>query len=620
VTSAATAFALFGLMAAAQAQTITPIGTLSNYVSLSSKAEAINSNGTVVVGSNAIQGNGTRAIRWTLTGGIEDRSCAVESSFLALGGDGSIAVGAAQLTGSPPAVGVRWDVPGPCSTFVPQWPTSYAARALGVNPAGTIIVGSSDVLGFAYYALPWRWDQGIGYAMLAVPSGYNGGNGIAVSADSLVVVGDTGPVGFAGYYPVATYWDSAGAHPMGLMPNGMVSSAAAVNADGSVIVGSGDNGGGFLFSPGPMKAFRWTASGYEVLGLLPGAPPSGYSLGRAVSADGSVVVGEGSDPAGLRAFLWRSDLGMTRLDIFLAWLGVDLTGWSALTECHGISSDATALCGTGVYNGVAQGFIVRGLPKLCGPLIVGQTPNDTVCQGGVAVLNVSALTGSHPMYQWYQRFGSYPFYFSLPVSNGGGYSGATTPTLIISPVQAGHAGDYYCQIGFGCNTLNSDITHLDVVTGPNVTTQPPLDFVPCWKGAVNMSIAATTANGPIAYQWQYESPFMSNNWADLANGVTAVGAVTGAQTASLGISNFYLQAHTTYRCRLTDGCGTTYTFSTLIDPCFGDMNCDGVADFFDYLDFVNAYNDEDLAGDLNGDNVIDFFDYLDFVGELTAGC
>jgi hypothetical protein len=58
-----------------------------------------------------------------------------------------------------------------------------------------------------------------------------------------------------------------------------------------------------------------------------------------------------------------------------------------------------------------------------------------------------------------------------------------------------------------------------------------------------------------------------------------------------------------------------------IDPtCAGDYNQDGVVDFFDYLDFVAAFDAEDAAADFNNDGVVDFFDYLDFVAALEEGC
>ena len=54
--------------------------------------------------------------------------------------------------------------------------------------------------------------------------------------------------------------------------------------------------------------------------------------------------------------------------------------------------------------------------------------------------------------------------------------------------------------------------------------------------------------------------------------------------------------------------------------CAADFNGDGQVDFFDYLDFVQAYADEDPSADFNGDGQIDFFDYLDFVQAYAEGC
>ncbi len=55
-------------------------------------------------------------------------------------------------------------------------------------------------------------------------------------------------------------------------------------------------------------------------------------------------------------------------------------------------------------------------------------------------------------------------------------------------------------------------------------------------------------------------------------------------------------------------------------PCAADFNGDGVVDFFDYLDFVDAFSANDPSADFNGDTVIDFFDYLDFVDAFSVGC
>ena len=52
--------------------------------------------------------------------------------------------------------------------------------------------------------------------------------------------------------------------------------------------------------------------------------------------------------------------------------------------------------------------------------------------------------------------------------------------------------------------------------------------------------------------------------------------------------------------------------------CPADWNGDGQVDFFDYLDFVQDFNDDNA--DFNGDGQTDFFDYLDFVQAFDEGC
>jgi hypothetical protein len=54
--------------------------------------------------------------------------------------------------------------------------------------------------------------------------------------------------------------------------------------------------------------------------------------------------------------------------------------------------------------------------------------------------------------------------------------------------------------------------------------------------------------------------------------------------------------------------------------CPADFNDDGAADFFDYLDFVAAFDAESGSADFNGDSAVDFFDYLDFVAAFDVGC
>jgi trimeric autotransporter adhesin len=54
--------------------------------------------------------------------------------------------------------------------------------------------------------------------------------------------------------------------------------------------------------------------------------------------------------------------------------------------------------------------------------------------------------------------------------------------------------------------------------------------------------------------------------------------------------------------------------------CRADFNRDGTLEFFDYLDFVFAFDSERQDADFDRNGSIDFFDYLEFVAAFEAGC
>jgi trimeric autotransporter adhesin len=55
-------------------------------------------------------------------------------------------------------------------------------------------------------------------------------------------------------------------------------------------------------------------------------------------------------------------------------------------------------------------------------------------------------------------------------------------------------------------------------------------------------------------------------------------------------------------------------------PCVADFDRNGEVDFFDYLEFVAAFSNEQSRADINDNGVVDFFDYLDFAALFEQGC
>lgn len=99
------------------------------------------------------------------------------------------------------------------------------------------------------------------------------------------------------YFTYISHSEGFSFTPLGdLMGSTFSSSAHAVSADGSVIVGSGTSASG-------TEAFKWTSAGGMIgLGNLTGGTFDSSASG--ISADGSVIVGRGYSSSGKEAFRW----------------------------------------------------------------------------------------------------------------------------------------------------------------------------------------------------------------------------------------------------------------------------------------------------------------------------
>lgn len=107
----------------------------------------------------------------------------------------------------------------------------------------------------------------------------------------------------------------------------------------------------------------------------------------------------------------------------------------------------------------------------------------------------------------------------------------------------------------------------------------------------------------------------------MANGPTATGSViSGVTTAVLTIANASLADQASYSCDVGNLCGSFTTESGSLAICAADFNCDGATDFFDYDDFVIAFEAGDPSADFDRDGTSDFFDYDAFVVSFETGC
>lgn len=202
-----------------------------------------------------------------------------------------------------------------CSQAARAEPVSFQGlgRLPGYNYSGACDV-SADGSVVAGYSGRWysetdrsesqacRWIAGGPILGLGFLPAHDSSTATAVAADGSVVVG-TSESTLDSREEAFRWTETRGMVGLGFLPGADWSTAWDVSADGSVIVGYSGVG----YSAG--EAFRWTqAEGMVGLGFLPGRDSS---IARGVSADGSVVVGI----SGGEAFRWTEAEGMVGLGL-----------------------------------------------------------------------------------------------------------------------------------------------------------------------------------------------------------------------------------------------------------------------------------------------------------------
>lgn len=357
---------------AQQATGFEGLGTLGGgtFSILNGFGHALSPGGTVVVGtSNA--GAGARAFRWeggvmvdlgTLPGDLSSQALGVSA-------DTNVIVGVSAAGG--PGQAVRW-VNGVIENLGSLGGLYSAAR--GVSANGAIVVGEADD-GFDQKA--FRWEGGV---MAALPD-FGGANNSAhgISADGSVIVGYAQNGGaFA-----AVRWVGGLIENLGTL-GGSNSVAYGVSANGLVIVGESEIAGG------ATRAFRWQGGVMENLGTLGG----NISVAIGVSADGSVVVGQAADGGGqTRAFRWTSANGMESIQALLTAAGIDTTGWT-LQNARAVSSNGSVIVGNGTNpGGNSEVWLARFSVQGAGIITAGEVARSFASLGALGHTGNAAIGG-----------------------------------------------------------------------------------------------------------------------------------------------------------------------------------------------------------------------------------
>ncbi len=370
--------ALALLAGVSAAQTIHNIGALAptSY----SESFAVSADGSAVTGFAGLSGGGYRAVRWTPGGGLQNLGTVpggLRSMGYAISADGASVTGQSIISGG--AHVFFWTVAGGVQDLgtLPGQNVSYG---YAISADGLVVGGgpSSGAAGHAFVC-----PSGGSMVDLGTLAGGSAAAIFGLNADGSVGTGFSNtPAGDR-----AIRWTAAGMQNLGVLPGGATSEGDAISADGTVIAGSSDSTSG-------RRAFRWTAAtGMVDLGVAPGRTTA---YATSITADGSVIVGYDE----LGAILWREDLGVVDLRTFVLAQGVNLSGWTTLITCYGISADGTALTGTGTYNGQRRGFVVRGLPPICAPRIAAQPADAATCSQVPASFAVAAAGDGPFTYRW----------------------------------------------------------------------------------------------------------------------------------------------------------------------------------------------------------------------------
>ena len=344
---------LAALPAAAAPNNITDLGTLMNDNSSWSNANAVSSDGSIVVG-DADDGNGLRAIVWSGSNWATKTNLGTLradnsgwSHANAVSSDGSLVVGytlydslqnhATVWSGS--GWGIKTDL-GTLKSDNSGWSSANAVSRDGSVVAGMAVNDNGEQHAAIWSGSGWSTKTDLG----TLRSDNSGSSVVyAVSDDASVVVGNSQHTNFL--YPAthATVWSGNGwttKTDLGApdVDNLYISSATSVSSDGSVIAGYAKDFG--LNS----RAIVWSGNGWTTttdLGTLK-ADNSGVSRALAVSKDGSMVGGEAENDNGeKRATVWSGSNWSTKTDF-----GTLKTDNSGSSVVNAISADGNFAVGS----------------------------------------------------------------------------------------------------------------------------------------------------------------------------------------------------------------------------------------------------------------------------------
>jgi len=191
------------------------------------------------------------------------------------------------------------------------------------------------------------------------------------------------------------------------------------------------------------------------------------------------------------------------------------------------------------------------------PAITGDPSSTSRCTGLSVTFTVTA-TGTDLTYQWRK--------------DGADIGGAVLASLELQDLTVGDAADYDCVVTNVCGTATSGSATLTIVETIEVTGQPASESL-CVGDSTTLSV--TVSGSSPSYQWQKDTV-----------------DIPGATSASLSLNMVQASDSGSYRCQVTNSCGTVNSSSATISvttPITIDQEpqnqtiCDGLPASFSVL-------------------------------------
>jgi uncharacterized membrane protein len=355
------------------------------------------------------------------------------------------------------------------------------------------------------------------------------------------------------------------------------SSAWALSADGSVVVGSAWDGQRY-------RAVRWTWSGgMESLGDLPGGPFDSFALG--VSPDGATIVGSTLSPLGREAFRWNAGEGMVGLG--------DLPGGAHRSYAWDTTDGAARIVGQGDYefDPVLVGRAARwdgGGP----PIQMADTYSEAfaVTPDGAVVVGVVPTPAGLEAFRWTEGGGLEPL-GDLP---GGGVDSAAKGTN----------GDGSVIVGSGTNADGL----LEPVQWTDGGGMESLGNLPGAVAGTGGAAWACSADGSIVVGFANYTGFCGGS-ADRAEAFIWTREKGMRRVRDVLMLDYGLDV-------------SGWALEVVLDIsddgsviCGAGINPEG-----EYEGWVARLGDGPCRADFNQDGALDFFDFLEFQTEFGRGC